>query len=159
MQDLLEQLRDIHVPPPVSWWPPAPGYWLVALLMILGVVLLAWQVRRYRLRRAVAREFERLFTAYQQHHDARLLAQQTSVLLRRAAVTQRPRQEAAGVTGDAWLALLHNMVAAKAHQFSAPVAAALTHGIYRADGDLPIEQFIQECRQWIRSLPPAGRSS
>ena len=45
----LEQLRDIHLPEAVHWWPPAPGWWIVTTLVL---ALLIWLVRylqrRYR---------------------------------------------------------------------------------------------------------------
>ena len=36
----LENLRDIAVPPPVPWWPPAPGWWVLGLLALLVLIYL-----------------------------------------------------------------------------------------------------------------------
>ena len=45
----LEQLRDIHLPQAVHWWPPAPGWWVVAaLILALTIWLVRFLQRRYR---------------------------------------------------------------------------------------------------------------
>ena len=38
----LDQLRDIHLPEPISWWPLAPGWWL---LIIIALALMVWATR------------------------------------------------------------------------------------------------------------------
>ncbi len=45
----LEQLRDIHLPEAVHWWPPAPGWWLVAALLLALTIWLSRSLQaRYR---------------------------------------------------------------------------------------------------------------
>lgn len=45
----LEQLRDIHLPQAVHWWPPAPGWWIVAALVLaLTIWLSRYLLARYR---------------------------------------------------------------------------------------------------------------
>jgi len=45
--ELLSQLRDIHTVPELPWWPPAPGWWILAVLLL---VVLAWTLRKLQLR-------------------------------------------------------------------------------------------------------------
>lgn len=45
----LEQLRDIHLPQAVHWWPPAPGWWIVAALVLALTIWLGRYLQaRYR---------------------------------------------------------------------------------------------------------------
>lgn len=53
-EDPLSQLADIHLPADVSFWPPAPGWWVLAALLMCGLCLLGlvqfrrWQQRQRR---------------------------------------------------------------------------------------------------------------
>lgn len=94
----LSNLRDIAVPPEVSLWPPAPGWWIVgataiALTAILSVVAVA-RYRRDAYRREALRELESV--------DPRGI----SVILKRAALAAWPREQVAALSGAAWLAFL-----------------------------------------------------
>lgn len=158
--DVLSLLKDIHTPPAVSWWPLAVGYWI---LLIMAVVALFWFVRRYRqhwVRRTAQRQFDHLLERYKQHHDAELLTQNISTLMRRISISLLPREQVAGVTGEQWIAVLQNLGGEKTKSFSPLVADALTTLVHRPGANRllseHVEQLVQECRQWIRGLPTTG---
>ncbi|MGB5739133.1 MAG: DUF4381 domain-containing protein [Woeseia sp.] len=100
-------LRDLHLPDPVSWWPLAPGWWLLLAIALAGLLWLAsrayrdWQ--RGRARRLALRELDRLAAAHAADGNVAQLAKSLSALLRRAMLAYAPRVEVARLTGDAWL--------------------------------------------------------
>lgn len=103
-------LRDLHLPEAVGWWPLAPGWWVVLGLLAAALAYLSW--RWYRAwtynapRRHALRELARIEAAYLEHRDPVELGRQLSELLRRGVLAYAPRQEVAGLTGEAWLAWL-----------------------------------------------------
>ncbi len=149
----LEQLRDIHSPDPVGWWVPAPGYWLILLLAIALLVYWMWRHRRYQLRRVAVRELEAIVTAYESHQDDEKLANEISTLLRRVAISFAPRKEVASALGQQWIATLQALPESHAFEFSEDVAEFLSVGLYQRHSEIPIQQLISECRQWIGVLP------
>ncbi len=103
------QLRDIHLPGAPAIWPLAPGWWLIAALLL---ALLVWAGvagwRRYQLRcerMQVLDELERIAVRLAQESSPALVAN-LSTLLRRLALTRFSRAQVAGLTGDAWLHFL-----------------------------------------------------
>ena len=93
----LDRLHDIVAPPPVPWWPPAPGwYFVLGLLLVLFLVLsvrafIHWQRNRYR-REALA-EFARLEKLLRASASPSAVLAELSRLLKRAAVTAFPRAQ------------------------------------------------------------------
>ncbi len=110
MSDDALPLRDLHLPETVGWWPPAPGWWILAVLFLTGIAYLAWRwYRAWRFnapRRFALRELAKFEAAYLEHRNPVTLGKQLSELLRRAMLAYAPRGDMAGLTGDAWLAWL-----------------------------------------------------
>ena len=108
--DPLADLHGYHLPAPVSWWPPAPGWWLLALLCLVALgALIHWLATRYRrtaATRAARAELTQLVARHAQDGDGPAFARDLSRLLRRFALVRFPRRQVAGLTGTAWLEFL-----------------------------------------------------
>ena len=102
MQDPTLVLRDIHASVAPSWWPPAPGWWMVAAaLLALGLGYALWRRRRNLRDRRIAALFDDAVAAAA---DPAASVATMSELLRRAARQNHPRADT--LSGEAWLALL-----------------------------------------------------
>jgi len=147
----LSQLRDIHLPGPVSWWPPAPGWWALAalLLLALGAGLWWWRRRqRLRWRRSALGQLARLRGV----NDA-VLVRELSVLLRRVAVSRYPQSEVAALSGAPWLAFLDRALGGTDTPFQTGAGRVLATGPYAARVQVDETALLALCERWIKQLP------
>lgn len=125
------QLRDLHLPGEPSWFPPAPGWWLLAVLVLLIAFFAIRALLKHRRHRqwagAAQREWLKLKSEYEQGADARLSLRQLSALLRRAAVRLDPT--VAQLHGDDWARWLDQQLGRDA--FVGGSGQALIDGPYR----------------------------
>ena len=122
-------LRDIHASTAPAWWPPAPGWWLVAALLVAVVGgIAAWRVLRARRLQRIARLFDNTVAAADTPVDE---VAAISSLLRRAARRRDPRADR--LQGDAWLDFLD--AGAGAPRFRGEVGALLRDGGFRPSAD------------------------
>ncbi|MDH5766228.1 MAG: DUF4381 domain-containing protein [Gammaproteobacteria bacterium] len=147
-------LRDIHLPDPVSWWPPAIGWWLLLITLIV-VLFLFYKFRhmlnRKPLKKLVVAEFNTIRQAFNQHQDQTQLAQEISVLLRRACISYQPRHQAASLTGQQWIDYLNNMTGTPC--FSQQHAEILFYAPYQEQASYNADELINSCNCWISQLP------
>jgi hypothetical protein len=105
----LENLRDLALPAPAPWWPPAPGWWILGAGLVTAGLVALWRAwRRYRAD-AYRRQARRELDAIARRLDAGLLAGATADLatvLKRTALAAFPRAQVASLTGPAWLSFL-----------------------------------------------------
>jgi len=148
----LDQLRDIHLPDPVGIWPPAPGWWVVAALLLIMICiasLLAYQrYRRNAYRRAAIHRLAEI-DALRIHGEHQQYLQQLNQLLKQTALAVNERTSISSLTGKDWLLFLNN--SADTQAFTDGAGSILEDGPYRnhiETGDL--KALHQLAEQWIR---------
>lgn len=120
-------LRDVHVPGAPSLWPPAPGWWLLALALLLLFAVL-WWTRWRRLRRL--RAWQRMFDSACSNVAPAAQIAAVSELLRRAARRVDPRADK--LQGDDWLRFLDG---GRHKEFTEGAGRILLEGGYRREVD------------------------
>ncbi len=148
------ELKDIHLPDGVLWWPPAPGWWLLLALLLLGLLALWWLNWR-RHHRPLARlsmdELDDIRQAHADGQDQRVTVNAIARLLRRTLISYRGRVRHAATTGEDWLDEIDQL--APRHGFSDEHKQLLSEGRYRANVDCDVDGLLRACEGWIRNLP------
>ena len=145
-------LRDIHAAAAPSLWPPAPGWWLLAVLLIVALAMATlWLLRRYhryRQKRQIMDELEKLGHAYTSENNNEFLAQ-LSILLRRIALRRYSREQVASLTGSDWLRFLDTT--GGDGEFEHGVGRILETGPYLPHvRELPTGELLAVARRWVQ---------
>jgi len=155
-------LRDIHLPDPISWWPPAPGWWIVAST-VLFIVLVFFAGRAYYRSKALLRdanaELEKIKHQFVLTKNQAELIRDLSILLRRSCISFYPRHETASLTGDDWLKYLDATspsVASITSTFHDGVGKILVSAPYMDESTITkidCDALITLCETWLLAQP------
>ncbi len=153
-------LRDIHLPEPISWWPIASGWWFLLACLIALVVILFLLKKRYKskqINREIQSEVEQIKKQFKQSKNKLELAQSLSVLLRRTSISLYSEKNVAGLTGDQWLAFLDETRLVKSstatHKFQSETGKALIVAPYlpnTSDFSFNTKALIKLCEDWLK---------
>jgi len=153
-------LRDIHVPF-TDWWPPAPGWWIVAALALITLFGL-WRfiqkafVRRRR-QRTVLAAWAEVREGLLETTDPGSLAK-ASEFMRRVALASYPREKVASLSGDAWLAFLDETGGGEG--FRSGPGRVIGSAAYRPDVgvDVDADALVELIKRWLtRQLRHLGK--
>jgi hypothetical protein len=134
----------------VGWWPPAPGWWLLAVLFLLGLALVGFLLwRRYRrnaYRRIAQRQLLAIRAQYREDGDASRCLAAANALLKSAAMIAYPGRRLAPASGDQWLAVI-NEALPPAYRLERSYLAALYGS---GQHDPQVEEILTAASMWIR---------
>ena len=97
----MANLTEIGIPDPVGWWPPAPGWYVLAGLLALFVLRLVWRSLRHWQSNAYRRDAVRELRKIEDSGPSGL--SELPELLKRVALVAYPRADVAALSGEAWL--------------------------------------------------------
>ncbi len=166
-EDPLSELADIHLPDAVNFWPPAPGWWVLAVLVVIALALVyRQQLARVFLRRRLGsalRELDKAYRVFQRataqrpdkapqldksRNEAGLQLLQTfNAVLKRVALVHYNDPELPRLNGRAWLRFLDAQM--HSADFTVGAGQVLGDGIYRPVFNADVEALHALCRRWV----------
>jgi len=162
-------LRDIHLPGPIGWWPPAVGWWLLAALVLVGFALYALRYYQSRHRRVALKSLQRVRAALEQGVEPVVCLQNVSTVLRRFAMTTaaaRDRKaepitepDVPGLIGQRWLAYLDSRW--QRDEFAQGAGRALLAAPYARPNSIDRSAALELtalCAEWLGAQPATPRT-
>ncbi len=149
--DLLSQLRDIHAAPAVPWWPPAPGWWVLALLMLVFLVLVGRRIlaryRAHQRRKQMLAWIDHLNVSVDPQRDPQAYLSTLNRIFKLVALRAFPDQRCAALAGQDWADFLTGKMKTSKTSDSIKVLAS---GPYDPAPQFDPRLMSELTRNWIR---------
>ena len=136
----IDQLRDIVEPPAVSWWPLAPGWYVLGISLLLGCGFFLWRLWQIKQRNAYRVE------ALLQLEQSTSVAEIADVM-KRSALHAYPREEVASLSGSAWCNWLEQTGNLS---ISSQERGDLLAGVFQSPADSSLESVKRLAMKWVR---------
>ena len=153
LERMLQNLEPIIVPDPIAFWPPQPGWYVVAIILlglaILGVKKWIADKKKNEYRKWALQELQKLDLIEVDNKQIELL----NKLLKATALQGYPRTEVAELYGTKWLQFLEETYP-KARFTEAP-GILLEEASYRQKKSINIKdedwvEIIRLSGEWIK---------
>jgi len=151
----LSSLRDIHLPPAISDWPPAPGWWIFGFVALLFIfVFSTWIWHKYKNRKPKIEALKILKSIqkrYYETNDQLKTLSELSHLIRRTSLTFYKKEVFASIHGYEWLEFLDET--GETSDFTKGEGSILGIEIYKKNPKLNIDSLFPIVKRWIDKTP------
>lgn len=154
---LLQQLRDIHQPEAVNWWPLATGWWiimgLIALIALLLLTRFLLKRRHYRFVRFALVELQQV----KKSNDPRWLAKSHNIM-RRLSLCYVGEELIGSMNQQQWMQFLQ---ATNSQQLSDETLAVFVDLPYKpatASDKVDKDRVMRDIVNWAERLPEEVKS-
>ena len=166
-EELLAQLADIHLPEPVSFWPPAIGWWILAAIALFMLVILfrklTSRAHQQKICRYALNELQRCYDSYSQAEPANMdqskldYVNQFNTVVRRVALVHYPQANAASLDGASWVDFIRQK--GESSLMTDEIATALQYGRFQTKCEVDIDAMQSFGQKWIESLYKGDKKS
>ena len=113
------KLADIHLPDAVTFWPVAPGWWILLGIIIIFLLLIIYFIKRKptipaptgkELKSQAMQELDAIRKNYESQANPHESVKKLSIFLRRYALSLYQRDNVASLTDEQWLRLLDEII-------------------------------------------------
>ena len=151
----LADLKDIHLPAPVSIFPLAPGWYIVlAVTLVIIILLILWQLRRtskqYKLKQVLIllAQIEAKAQASEPEQREEVLPE-ISILLKRVAREKFSELHPQNLFGEKWLQFLDR--SGKTTEFTSGTGRVLLDVYKRQSLENP-QELLGVVKNWLRTV-------
>jgi hypothetical protein len=146
---LLNQLRDIHLPDAISYWPFAPGWYILFFLIFIATPYLIWFLIK---KRKLDLYKKTIFLALEKLGKEKNISQ-IATLLKRIAIN-RHGNKVACLQGREWIAFLEKTKQKKSASFESELGELLIKASYQKNVSETDQQKLPALMglitQWVK---------
>lgn len=151
----LQNLKDIHTPNPIENWPPAYGWWLLSLLVIITLSLLVIWIIKARKKRLAKRQALRALA--QVDTNSIQAVSYLNQTLKRVAIRYFPEQNIQQLFGQKWQDFLITTLPDKKARRLEDAFNGMQQALYQQQSadTVDVNKYQQACETWVKhALPP-----
>lgn len=151
----LQNLKDIRTPAAIESWPPAYGWWVLAALVLFGIVMLIIGIVKFRKVRVAKRQA--LQALQQIDGSTQNSASQLNQLLKRVAMSYFPQQNVQAMHSEKWAEFLLKTLPKNKSKDTFQSFELMQQSLYQphTSENSDFQRNYKSVERWIKqALPP-----